>query len=563
VKNDDDRYPLKSLVAHAIHLNPDSEGAAVRSAFVDASTEFVAVVNNDQRVVGLLSLADFYRYLNSNSSTSVREAMRSTFTLVRPSDSPQAVIDRALQRADAQVSDDLILVDDLDCLIGLIPVGALLRFKQSDLQNQTNNGSSSLDTAPDTEMLSTDLRAVKAELRNARSVIEQMRGMRSEFVIKFGYEARTSMTGIMGMLNLLLDTKVNPNQRHMLSSAGASAYSLLRLIDNVLDCSSMELDNLVMEHAPFDPVKAIELAIQNTHEEADDKDLGLRFEYEGISREVMGDGKRFRQIVENLLGRSIDQTNCGGIVLRLSQKSLRGSILLHAEFIDTGMNWQVGDMDDLFTLFEKKPEAPLEDDLITLVSGRIAEKMGGRIVKRNSDKKAPRFIFELPLALPEKLSQPQEVPLAPENTATDDLKSRPLEVLIVDDDRVNLEICKAFLVRNNCNVHVALSGKEGIQILSENTIDGVLMDCQMPGLSGHETVELIRAGKAGKEKSDVYVVAVTASDTSNTRNACERVGMNDFVAKPVRAAGYQELVQGIRNHVNSTIAANQVSTEVS
>lgn len=553
----DVQYPLNfsSLVAHAVNLSPDSNSKAVRAAFNDCPTGSIAVTDNDKHVVGLLTNTNFFRTFSSDPSSSVKEAMSENYTIVKLTDSPESVIDRALNRGDGQIGDDLILVDDDNCLIGLVPVSSLLRLQKSNFLNRTETHTTANNQPTTKQELEAHLEEAKTRLSNAKSVAEQMDGIRSEFMIKFGFEARTSITSVMGMINLLSETNMSQDQLRMIRSATSSSLSLLRLVDSVLDCSRIELDNFKLAEAVFNPVKTIQQAIQNTREEAEEKDLVLEFKHEAIAPEILGDEKRYQQIVKNLLGQSINQTNSGGIVVKLSQEASPEGIILRTEILDTGTKILEWNADDVFNLFENKPKNTLKDDLVTLVSCRIAEKLGGNIAHHDSDTKAPRYVFEVPFALPEKGTQsaPMKAPVKLNNTPDHQLEPRPLEILVVDDDRLNLRVSSAFLSKNNCKVHLAMSGREAIEILSDNPIDGILMDCQMPELSGCETTELIRAGEAGEDKSNVFIVAVTANDTRESENNCKTAGMNDFLAKPVRARGYKELVAEIRHHVNSPL----------
>lgn len=557
MKKNQDPFLLRELLVHSIHLNLDSDCEAVRLAFADCPSDYIAIIAEDRSVIGLLDRVTFHRDLQPDPTLSIREAMNGSYTSVDADCSPERALERALARDDAHVMDDLILVDENNCLIGLISVAALLRFQQGDFREQPVHSPATRGDEKETfEKLGTELADVHAELEKAQSVVKEMRSMRSEFVAKFGYEARTPMTSIMGMLNLLLDTEMNDDQRRMVRSAGSSAFSLLRLIDSVLDFSRIELGDLTVGDAQFDPVETINQAIRNTREEADEKELVLDFAHEGITPTALGDEKRFRQVVENLLGRAIDQTYCGGIKISLSQEFSGDKFILNVEILDSGINEGLGDVDTIFAPFDEKPFKSEQGDLVTMLSCRIAEKMGGSVKEQGDDQTAPRFVFRVPLGLPEAMirqNQRKVIPFRSGAPASSNAKLRPLELLLVDDNRTNLEVARRFLLKNNCKVHLADSGREGLKILSENYIDGILMDCQMPDLSGYETVELIRSGEAGEAKSEVFVVAITADDSAESRTACERVGMNDFIAKPVRAAGFEKLVKEIRAHVSSVV----------
>jgi CheY-like chemotaxis protein len=129
----------------------------------------------------------------------------------------------------------------------------------------------------------------------------------------------------------------------------------------------------------------------------------------------------------------------------------------------------------------------------------------------------------------------------------------PLNVLVIDDNPVNLAVAARLLQKMGCTVHTAKSGSEGIEKLREQPIKCVFMDCQMPNLSGFETTQLIRQGKAGRDKANVFISALTAYADVENKVLCYESGMNHFIAKPLRKKSFVKALDVLRSDRNPNL----------
>lgn len=131
----------------------------------------------------------------------------------------------------------------------------------------------------------------------------------------------------------------------------------------------------------------------------------------------------------------------------------------------------------------------------------------------------------------------------------------PLNILIIDDNALNTAVAKRMLTKLGCTVHTADSGWGGIEKLKIEPIDCVLMDCQMPKLSGFETTQLIRQGEAGREKMDVFISALTAHTDDENKILCYESGMNHFIAKPLKQASIKNALDVVRRNLSPNLSA--------
>jgi signal transduction histidine kinase len=407
--------------------------------------------------------------------------------------------------------------------------------------------SEALETRLERETLAAQVQAQKdqreaheAELREARERAESASRAKADFLATISHEIRTPMNGVLGMLRLVRETPLTPEQRDYLKTASDSAETLLVLLNDVLDFSKIEAGRLELHYAPFPPAAAAGAVAEIMHTRARDK--GLQFSVqlnENLPSVVVGDAARIRQILTALIGNAIKFTERGRVELTVTcPERVDGRAVLHFTVTDTGIGMDSASMERLFKPFTQADTSMSRryggTGLGLAISVRLAQAMGGLLQVQSTLNQGTTFRLILPCKLPEAVTQPG----AGEGSLTPFLHGR---VLVVEDDSVNRQVMELFLKKMHVSPKFATDGESAIKLAASETFDVILMDCQLPGIDGLETTRRIRKKLEGGRP--VKIVALTANSGRNVRDACLAAGMDDFLTKPVRLELLIEVLQ--------------------
>ena len=382
-------------------------------------------------------------------------------------------------------------------------------------------------------------RLAEQELARARDAAEAASQAKSAFLANTSHEIRTPLNGLVGLARLARQPGVAPERlSQYLEQIGDAADTLSLLISDILDLSKIEAGRLEVESSAFD-LKALLQTLERAYGAlADDHGLAFGLDVESeLPAMVRGDALRLRQILANYLQNALKFTARGGIRLRVRA---RPDARLRFEVHDSGEGIDAATQARLFMPFTQA------DDSITRRFGgtglglsicrQLAELMGGSVGVQSTPGRGSCFHVELPLPEvgPDDPASGHGLPEAE--------LLRGARVLLVEDNEVNMMIAVALLEQWEIVAEQAVDGREALAMLAQAAertapIDVVLMDVQMPGISGYEaTRELRRRWSA----AELPVIALTAAALESERERALTAGMTDFVTKPIDARRLRE-----------------------
>ena len=371
------------------------------------------------------------------------------------------------------------------------------------------------------------------ELREARERAETASRAKADFLATISHEIRTPLNGVLGMLRIVRDTSLTPEQRDYLKTASDSAETLLLLLNDVLDFSKIEAGRLELQSAPFAASLTARAVADLMHARARDK--GLQFDLhigENIPSAVVGDANRLRQILVNLIGNAIKFTERGRVELSVTcAERTDTSAVMHFTVTDTGIGIDSAALERLFKPFTQAENSMTRryggTGLGLAISVRLAQAMGGLLQVKSALNQGTTFRLILPCKLPDAVTPAQLDDAS--RFVMPNLRGR---VLVVEDDVVNRQVIELFLTKIRLTPKFAHDGESAIRLAAAETFDVILMDCQLPGIDGMEATRRIRRKLEGGRP--LKIIALTANTGRNIRDACLAAGMDDFLSKPVR-----------------------------
>jgi hypothetical protein len=374
------------------------------------------------------------------------------------------------------------------------------------------------------------------ELGRALEAAQAASRAKSCFLANMSHEIRTPLNGIIGMTSLLVRGTADPKQRDRLAKIDASSHRLLNVLSNILDMAKIEAEKMLIEERDFDPSLLLLDVLSSLESQASAKGLQLELDCDSdLPSHLIGDPLRLKQVLFNLADNGVKFTSHGRVTLSVQLKKCdAAAALVQFSVADTGIGIAPENIKRVFQTFEQADNSNTRihggSGIGLAISCQLASLMGCELEVSSVLGQGSRFYFSVRLKIPTGATRPNAPKFAdnsPSLIGSSGLKG--LRVLVAEDDSFNQEVIMELLALEEMSVDLAADGGQAVDLARLNPYQVILMDLQMPVLSGIQAATLIRQIP---QHASTPILALTSEALADTRKECLQAGINEQISKP-------------------------------
>jgi two-component system sensor histidine kinase/response regulator len=393
------------------------------------------------------------------------------------------------------------------------------------------------ESVSELEVTQRQMQVLNNSLAQARDAADAANRAKSEFLANMSHEIRTPMNTVLGLTRLLQREALNAEQSANVAKISEATKHLLTIINDILDLSKVEAGQLRLERVNFPLAAVLDQVRSLVADQVQAKGLMLALDTDATPPWLLGDPTRLRQALLNYVANAVKFTEHGSIRIGARLLQQHGDqVLVRFEVKDTGRGIDPEQLPRLFSAFEQGDSSTTRryggTGLGLAVTRRLAAMMGGESGAESQVGVGSTFWFSAMLQVGREHAPMRETAPAGSGASESQLRREHAGALILlaEDHPVNCEIAKALLEAAGLRIHIAIDGRQAVQMAATTDYDAVLMDVQMPRLDGLDATRAIRQLPG---RANTPIVAMTANAYEDDRALCLDAGMNDFLPKPV------------------------------
>ncbi len=412
----------------------------------------------------------------------------------------------------------------------------------------------------------TQLKITNQQLITANEISENSLRVKEQFLANMSHEIRTPMNGIIGMIDLLDQSKLAPSQHGYVGTLKKSSNVLMDILNSILDLAKIEAGRMELKKSTFSLPNVVDKILALFTPVASSNGVSLNYHInKSLPKFINTDETRLIQVLSNLISNSLKFTKKGGSIdigFELIDDTNKSAII-RVDVRDSGIGISEENQKLLFRSFEQLDNSTTKPyggtGLGLAISKQLVNLLGGQIGVFSNPGLGSTFWFTFSATLPNiqpQYNKPENISNINMADATTTIGNK--KVLVVDDNLINREVASEILKKAGCNVQVAINGDEAIELVKKNKFDVILMDIQMPGMDGIETTTQIRKLLPN---ISTKIIAMTAYAMKEDKERFLKLGMDDYLPKPIRAI---KLVEKVAENSggSTTIEAKEKSTEI-
>jgi PAS domain S-box-containing protein len=409
-------------------------------------------------------------------------------------------------------------------------------------------------------VLGTLLRRHMSELEISSRLAQQATVAKSQFLASMSHEIRTPLNGVMGMLRLMANTRLDGAQSDYVATALKSADQLLTLLNDILDLSKAESGKMEYQLQPVNVEQVASETVQLFSPSASEKSLTLGSLIDDqLPKYVLSDPLRLKQVLNNLVGNAIKFTSFGNVTLsvRYEGNATEGRIILDVQ--DSGIGLSAVAQRKIFAPFQQADGSTTREyggtGLGLSICKKLAEGLNGSICVSSIEGQGSTFSVTLPVQVTSNIADDFLAVAAPASqsglgtTADSDLR-----ILVADDNAMNRQVVSLMLNSHWQAIELVENGEEALHALEREEFDLILMDIQMPIMDGISATKHIR--ECGKPYGDIPIIALTANAMSGDRAMYLAAGMNAYVSKPIDPEVLFSAIDSVITKIDATHVAD-------